>query len=148
MLKKHLRLAVCLSFVLGSSLCSVTSQPLYAHSTVITSCVNGVEKVKKLKEQNLPNGLIAEIYDVQGNGRTLDGTPDIVSYSAPVAGEHRPFPLFYEVDEDGDGVPDKLYIDKLGTGSCEGVDLYDDYNKAGSSPHRSPSEMPRFLTEN
>lgn len=127
-------LSLCFALLLSSQ--------SFAHVELLKAC-GDLKSDKKLGEEILKNGLIAEAYDLSGDGKV-----DLVTYSVPKHGQHDSFPLFYEFDSDGDGNPDVLYIDKLGTGSCEGFDLYDDYNKSQENGHKSPQDMPRFLMEN
>jgi hypothetical protein len=78
-------------------------------------------------------GMIAELYDVNGDGRS-----DIALYSAMMDGEdenmiqrHQQKPIFYEVDEDGDEVPDFLFIDPKGEGKCSDLVLYSKEERGG-----------------
>jgi hypothetical protein len=81
------------------------------------------------------NGMVAEFYDVTGDGKV-----DIVTYSSPLGGfaqdgdpVHKPEPVFYEIDENGDQTADVLFIDIHGEERCEDLLLYseEDANHGG-----------------
>lgn len=91
----------------------------------------------KLIEKTLENGLDAKIYDTTG-----DGKPDVVTYSVPGAD----LPLFYEVDEDRDNGPDKLYIDPERNGKCVSIKLYNDYTIPGHN-EPNPDSFPKWIVE-
>lgn len=110
----------------------------HAHDAAITGCNANlrIEHVAKVKEWVLPNGLLAEAYDRNG-----DGVHDIVALSVikgteVVDGEtrvlHDEHPMFYLVDLDmqrdaeGKLAPERVYIDKVGAGKCEDIVLYED----------------------
>jgi hypothetical protein len=106
----------------------------WAHSDMITKCRVPEGTVTKLGERVISsNGLLAEAYDING-----DHTVDIVTFS-PVTGsnpdgtvEHTYYPIFYEVDLNGDKVPDVIYVDKQGIGHCEDIVVYQDLREPGS----------------
>lgn len=64
-------------------------------------------------------GLVSTLFDTDADGR-----PDleVLAIPAPTSAA----PLFYIVDEDRDGLPDKVWVDQLGTGLCEDLRLYED----------------------
>jgi hypothetical protein len=81
------------------------------------------------------NGMVAEFYDVTGDGKV-----DIVTYSSPSGvfaqdGDpvHKREPVFYEIDEDGDQTADVLFIDIHGEQRCEDLIKYseEDANNGG-----------------
>ena len=74
----------------------------------------------KIGEWATPNGLLAEAYD-----RDNDGRQDIVVYSSVLGSvvkgdsvdiQHRAYPIFIMTDEDNDGSPDLVFIDPVGRG--------------------------------
>ncbi len=81
-----------------------------------------------LQTRLLPNGLWAELYDAN-----LDGKPDFATYSVTKTLElgdlesefesypHAEFPILYEIDTDGDAIPNEVFIDVLGKGLCKDV---------------------------
>ena len=81
-----------------------------------------------LRTRLLPNGLWAELYDAN-----LDGKPDFATYSVTKTLElgdlesefesypHAEFPILYEIDTDGDAIPNEVFIDVLGKGLCKDV---------------------------
>lgn len=82
----------------------------------------------RLKVANLPNGLVAELYDLNG-----DTKPDVASYSATHGivnqetgeYEHSAVPIFYEVDlENNDNQPDTIFYDPIGKGLCKDLTFY------------------------
>lgn len=79
---------------------------------------------KILQTRMLPNGLWAELYDAN-----MDGEPDFATYSVTKTLEvgdleryesypHMEFPILYEIDTDGDAIPNEVYIDVYGNGLC------------------------------
>jgi hypothetical protein len=87
---------------------------------------------KFLDSHNTTQGLIAELYDV-----TNDGQADIAVYSARADGEtdgqayHKDAPIFYELDIDGDGKPDELWIDSRGEEKCGDLVIYSEEEDGG-----------------
>ena len=77
-------------------------------------------------------GLRDVLYDVNE-----DGKPDLEVLTQFDSTGVAKVPLFYIVDEDGDGSPDKVWVDRFGTGACEDLVLYEDlqytrtWNKGG-----------------
>ncbi len=103
-----------------------------AHDEQLMAC-NHITS-KKVGERLLANGLLAEEYDTDG-----DGKKDVVALSsitgqAPAGGvgevPHQLFPTFYIIDVDKDGQPDLVYVDVNGDGKCASVRLYEDLNVA------------------
>lgn len=103
-----------------------------AHSTEIVKCGNNIKYSKAVfvEDWSLPNGLLAEAYDTNGDGKT-----DVVALSAikktqptqsGVRVEHNIHPIFWLVDLDLDGEPDKVFVDKKGEGLCSDIVLYKD----------------------
>lgn len=133
-----------------------TSHPVYAHDAEILQCGNNlhVDHAKKIEEWVLQNGLLAEAYD-----RNDDGKADIVTLSVVtghkedgenVVIEHRPHPLFYEVDVDYDTVLDAVYIDRVGNGVCNDIVLYQDMSEPrlpepGEQPGTPYTPQPKEL---
>ena len=77
-------------------------------------------------------GTVSRLYDTDADGRpdlevlyqiTITDLPDIVT-------ETKPVPLLYIIDEDRDGLPDEVWIDRDGTGLCEDVKLYEDLRQS------------------
>lgn len=114
------------------SLLTTYAPVAYAHvSAEILQCpcfaqVRPLTTPKLLKEDMSQVGLIAEIYDVTG-----DGMADIAVYSPSLGGFdldgtllHKDEPIFYEVDLDGDAQPDVIFINQYGTPGCESIELY------------------------
>ncbi len=74
-----------------------------------------------LQSRLLPNGLWAELFDAN-----MDGAPDFATYSNTlelgVLGDdevpHDSFPILYEIDTDGDAIPNDVWIDVYGKGRC------------------------------
>lgn len=78
-----------------------------------------------LQTRLLPNGLWAELYDAN-----MDGAPDFATYSVTKTLElgdlehehesypHMEFPILYEIDTDGDAIPNDVLIDVYGKGLC------------------------------
>ncbi len=91
----------------------------------------GIPKV--LQQKMLPNGLLAELYDINQDGR-----PDIAVYSAtygivdiesqdPEQINHSIAPILYEIDfPPQEESPDVVYIDIHGTQVCTDLVLYQD----------------------
>lgn len=114
----------------------------YAHPGEIVHCNKGIKakKVRQVYDKTLQNGLYAEAYDTNG-----DGKPDVIAWSTVYGVEkltkgkgkggvkvlHAPFPTFYLVDIDFDGLVDKIYVDTHGEGNCSDIVLYEDLNKPG-----------------
>lgn len=87
---------------------------------------------KFLSSHNTGQGLIVELYDVNNDGRA-----DVAVYSARSDGEtdgqayHKDAPIFYELDIDGDGEPDELWIDSRGQEKCGDLVIYSEDNAGG-----------------
>lgn len=97
-------------------------------SCPIFSEIRPTHTPKRLKEMMAQQGLLAEIYDVTGDGR-----PDVGVYSATLGGYdldgsvmHSSDAIFYELDIDGDEFPDVLYIDQYGLATCDALVFYHD----------------------
>jgi hypothetical protein len=73
-------------------------------------------------EEIMPNGLMYRAYDLDGDGRIDHAQAHVVNNQSDV----QRFPLFYEIDDNGDHQPDRVMVDKLGTGKCEDIVLYMD----------------------
>jgi len=120
--------------------------PATAHDILLLKCGQNTSgedvTITVLGVSVLPNGLVAEQYATDPNMKL-----NLITYTPSIGGgdDHKIYPLFYEVDHDGDGYPDKLYIDKKGDGTCEGIVLYEDYNTPGE--HTSPSEMSNWISK-
>jgi hypothetical protein len=118
--------------------------PAHAH---ITAKVLSCPAFKSIEHLTIPqhptpfrtkiaeNGMVAEFYDVTGDGKV-----DIVTYSSPSGvfaqdGDpvHKREPVFYEIDEDGDQTADVLFIDIHGEQRCEDLIQYseEDANHGG-----------------
>jgi hypothetical protein len=106
---------------------------LAIHDTQILKC-GDVRQAKKLNEYVLPNGLLAEHYDTDGDDKkdvvALSSMTSMPSVNGVV--EHAAMPTFYIIDTDHDGQPDLVYVDKNGDGNCTSLYLYEDLN-AGPS---------------
>jgi hypothetical protein len=128
-----------LVFLLGYLLASSLLYIVFAHDKLITGCSKNIpiKSVTYLFELKLSNGMIAEFYD-----RNNDHKSDIIAYSLPAKKGHRQYPIYYEVDLDFDGLYDKLYTDKAGTGDCNAIIEIDDYDKPGD--HWRPADFDRF----
>lgn len=101
---------------------------LLVHDTQILNC-SGVKKSTKVTEQMLSNGLLAEKYDTNGDGKFDVVALSSMTGTAPAGGgavPHQDFPTFYIVDLDHDGQPDHVYVDVNGDGRCESIQLYED----------------------
>lgn len=108
----------------------VLATQAFAHNDVILKCSN--QKVAtRLSDGVLPNGLFIERYDTNGDGR-----PDVLTLSHTTATkqlgggkvevEHTALPVFYVVDLDLDGEPDKIFVDTVGDGGCGAIAEYQD----------------------
>jgi hypothetical protein len=87
-----------------------------------------VKKVAKIAEWNYENGLFAESYDTDGDGKV-----NVTTLSHPNRGKwgndsHDAHPLFYLVDLDQDDYADQTWIDPIGEGKCSDIILYEDHN--------------------
>lgn len=101
------------------------------HDTQILNC-NQIKAATKLREVQLANGLLAEAYDVDGDGKQDVVTLSSITGSNPAGqGEvpHEPFPIFYILDRDKDGQADTVMVDKNGDGFCESIVLYQNLNE-------------------
>jgi hypothetical protein len=106
----------------------------YAHDDAILNCAYNlvVEKVVKLGEDMMVNGLLIEYYDRNG-----DGISDIKVLSSILGAmeeetgliPHRANPTFWTVDMDLDGKDDRVFIDIHGEGVCKDIKLYVDLHK-------------------
>lgn len=134
-------------FLVGYLLLLVGFSSAEAHDEMILKCSKNVpvDAIHKLKEEVLENGLIAEFYDRVDWKGEFDGSHDLIAYSSPSSAGHMPYPIYYEVDLDFDGNPDKKYQDVRGIGQCKDIIETDDYNSPGE--HESLSEMKRWLAE-
>lgn len=100
----------------------------WSHDLEIKKCMK-VETVQKVKEVLNENGTLSEAYDRNGDGKV---DIEVISHllaakiSDTIEYEHAEHPLLYVVDLDYDGVPDVVYVDKTGTGTCEDIVLYED----------------------
>jgi hypothetical protein len=82
---------------------------------------------KLLKSEAIEMGLFVELYDVN-----RDGNPDVATYSAQIDPRlHVKQPIFYEIDLDGDMVPDVLYIDVIGELKCSDLLQYSHEARGG-----------------
>lgn len=128
--------------LLSLCLCFVGPLPAAGHSREITSCKGNIP-YKEAKQIGSPyvldsNGLIAEDYDTNG-----DGKPDVTAYSHPDGTKHKPHPVFWAVDLNYDGLYDFIYIDKKGLGKCTDIVLYEDLNKPTGLDPRKPYHADR-----
>lgn len=113
----------------------------FAHPGEISRCNTGIKakSVKLITDNTLRNGMYAEAYDTNG-----DGKPDVVAWSSVRGHEkkvrkgkeiikvlHDAYPTFYLVDVDRDGYIDKIYVDLLGEGNCKDIVLYEDMTLPG-----------------
>lgn len=132
-----------LAFIVLFLLLFMIASPSLAHlNEKILSCpvfdqVQPRHKQKLLQEVMAQQGLLAEIYDVTG-----DGLGDIAVYSATLGGFdldgtvfHKNEPIFYEIDTDGDENPEYIYIDQFGEASCDSLVLYMDLTHGGNPSH-------------
>jgi hypothetical protein len=128
------RLIVGLLFALLVAGCQLT--PAFAHPHDLLVCGRAVNATP-ISEDVLPNGLYAERYDTNG-----DGKADMVALSAvtgtvihkskggdTVEVQHAEHPTFYLVDRDFDTHPDVVLIDKGEGGKCADIVLYHDLNR-------------------
>lgn len=81
---------------------------------------------KLLRTETEVQGFVTEVYDITG-----DGIADIATYSPSIGGidpdgtpSHKDAATFYELDNNGDGEPDILYIDKYGEKKCDDIVFY------------------------
>jgi hypothetical protein len=102
--------------------------PAKAHDAAILRCSNNlvVKHVTKLSETINSNGTVSEWYDRNG-----DGKPDIEAISSilkqiVISVRHQEHPIFWVVDIDFDGLPDKVFTDIHGEGRCDDIVLYRD----------------------
>jgi len=79
--------------------------------------------VKKLSEEVLENGLVAESYDL-----TRDDKLDLMTFSHQDGTKdgHKRYPVFYMIDLDQDGNPDVIFVDRKGDGQCSSIEVYED----------------------
>ena len=116
------------------------ARPAYAdpYVPVAGEFCDGIPSVvgaKNVREMLIENGMIAAIYDINGDGRT-----DQVRLFNSIDGQTKKgYPVFYQVDEDGDNEPDKVYIDVKGTGRCRDIVLYLDVK---ASSEKNPDNRP------
>lgn len=127
--KSDFYLRLLLLMILFSVALYVFAHVSHAHDTQILAC-GGYDKAVKLKEETLPNGLIVERYDTNG-----DGQPDVNTYSS-ITGQdtHQAYPTFYMLDTNYDGYPDLVLVDTTGEGLCDSIKLYVDLNKTTHPP--------------
>jgi hypothetical protein len=95
-------------------------EPVHGHLLAQSCGSFDHKKVAKVAEWNYENGLLAESYDTDGDGKvnvtTLSHMP------------HDAHPLFYLVDLDQDDTADQTWIDPIGEGKCSDIVLYEDHN--------------------
>lgn len=115
--------------------CHTAPAVVFGHAYEIVACRGNlvINKAQLISEEPLENGLYAERYDTNGDGKV-----DIIALSTIIAtrkdGEdvviltHAEHPTFYMVDLDYDDTPDVLYVDKGPGGRCEDIVLYRDFN--------------------
>lgn len=77
-------------------------------------------------------GLLAETYDTNGDGKpdlmTMSHVQDTLDSNQATV-KHSSKPVFYLVDHNLDGLPDAIYIDKVGQGRCQDIVLYEDLTR-------------------
>jgi len=96
---------------------------------------------KKTGEELFPNGMVAEEYDRDG-----DGKPDMGVTSTYLGSQidgdsivllHNAMPLFYHIDQDWNGTSDDVQIDVKGDGNCSGLVHYE----SGDPMHPNPMKQ-------
>src|SRR5574337_523674 len=104
----------------GMSMAHITEEILQCS---VFSSLQPIHTPKRTQETIAQQGMLGEVYDVTG-----DGIPDLATYSATMGGYdidgtvlHSHEPLFYEIDENGDGRPDMIYVNPTGVQSCESI---------------------------
>ena len=115
------------------------------HDTQILKCGN-ITKAAKVNETTSPNGLLAERYDSNGDGKfDIVALSSITGSNPAGVGEvpHVPLPTFYIMDVDYDGQPDVVYVDKNGDGNCASIVLYQELN--GNDPSIKPGQIGEAL---
>lgn len=135
-------LAAAVVAVLGS--CSVA----LAHDGEVKRCFAQDRKVAKIGESILPNGLLMEQYDTNGNGKidvvTLSTLQSTRLESGAMKYEHSVHPVFYLFDNDEDQNTDSIYVDKKGDGNCSEIVLYHDFY-APQTPNAPHMEAPKGM---
>lgn len=101
---------------------------VFGHETQILNC-GGFKKADKVGESVIENGMLAEAYDTDGDGKIDLETLSVVMGTDDKGLTHKSFPVFYWIDRNGDGKVDYVYIDKYGDGFCESIVLYSDLSK-------------------
>lgn len=104
-----------------------------AHDTEVVACFVHAP-VTRVHNSVHPTGLWAEGYDHTGDGKT-----DVMTLS-PITGYeydwskdhdqdvtvlHQDHPLLYVIDTNHDYKPDLAYVDKVGNGVCDEMELYE-----------------------
>lgn len=112
-------LILLLALVITPSLC-------FAHDAMLLKCSKALQKtgLKKLGEDLLPNGMLVEAYDANGDGKPDVETVSIVTGTDDKGIQHREFPVLYWLDLQNDGNVDLILIDKFGDGQCDSIVLY------------------------
>lgn len=100
----------------------------HAHETQVLNC-GGYEKAQKVAEGVIENGMLAEDYDTDGDGKIDLETLSTVTGTDDKGLIHTAFPVFYWVDRNQDGKVDTVWIDRNGDGFCESIVLYADLSR-------------------
>lgn len=136
-MQEWLLVPACMTVLAGAVYCqAMHPAPVFGHAYEIVACRGNlvINKAQLISEEALANGLYAERYDTNNDGKF-----DIVTLSTILSAHregdeavvltHAEHPTFYMVDLDYDDFPDVLYVDKGKGGRCEDIVLYRDFNR-------------------
>ena len=104
-----------------------------AHDTEVVACFVHAP-VTRVHSSVHPTGLWAEGYDHTGDGKTGVMTLSHITgyeydwskdHDQDVTVLHQDHPLLYVIDTNQDYKPDLAYVDKVGNGVCDEMELYE-----------------------